>query len=284
MIEVKDLHFTYPTNQKPTIKGLNFTINQGEIFGFLGPSGAGKSTTQKIIIGILKNYQGSVQVMGKELNQLAGDYYERVGVSFELPNLYSKFTALENLNFFRQLYSGDTTDPKYLLSMVGLGGEAETKVADFSKGMKMRLNFCRAFLNKPELIFLDEPTSGLDPVNAKKVKEVILAKKAEGKTIFLTTHNMQVAEDICDRVAFIVDGQISLIDSPRELKVRSGQRSVRVEYREKAEISSIEFPLTNIGRNQEFLDLLLKKDIETMHTQEATLEDIFIRVTGRSLS
>lgn len=284
MIKVDNLRFSYPNNHEKTIKGLNFTINKGEIFGFLGPSGAGKSTTQKIIIGILKNYQGSVQVMGREVSQLKGDYYEKIGVSFEFPNLYSKFTALENLKFFRQLYSGDTADPRELLSWVGLGDDAETKVQDFSKGMKMRLNFCRAFLNKPELIFLDEPTSGLDPVNGKKIKEIILAKKAEGKTIFLTTHNMQVAEDICDRVAFIVDGQISLIDSPRELKVRSGQKSVRVEYREQAEICSTEFSLENIGRNQQFLDLLINKNIETMHTLEATLEDVFISVTGRSLS
>lgn len=284
MIKVDNLRFSYPHNHEKTIKGLNFTINKGEIFGFLGPSGAGKSTTQKIIIGILKNYQGSVQVMGREVSQLKGDYYEKIGVSFEFPNLYSKFTALENLKFFRQLYSGDTADPRELLSWVGLEDDAETKVQDFSKGMKMRLNFCRAFLNKPEFIFLDEPTSGLDPVNGKKIKEIILAKKAEGKTIFLTTHNMQVAEDICDRVAFIVDGQISLIDSPRELKVRSGQKSVRVEYREQAEICSTEFSLENIGRNQQFLDLLINKNIETMHTLEATLEDVFISVTGRSLS
>lgn len=284
MIKVDNLRFCYPHNHEETIKGLNFTINKGEIFGFLGPSGAGKSTTQKIIIGILKNYQGSVQVMGREVSQLKGDYYEKIGVSFEFPNLYSKFTALENLEFFRQLYSGGTVDPRELLSWVGLGDDAETKVQDFSKGMKMRLNFCRAFLNKPELIFLDEPTSGLDPVNGKKIKEIILAKKAEGKTIFLTTHNMQVAEDICDRVAFIVDGQISLIDSPRELKVRSGQKSVRVEYREQTEICSTDFSLKNIGRNQQFLDLLINKNIETMHTLEATLEDVFISVTGRSLS
>lgn len=283
MIYVQDLFFTYPGKKAPTLKGLNFSIQKGEIFGFLGPSGAGKSTTQKIIIGILKMYQGQVQVMGKELSKMKSDYYERVGVAFEMPNLYTKFTALENLEFFRSFYSGETADPLTLLKMVGLEQDVHNKVSDFSKGMKMRLNFCRAFLNQPEIIFLDEPTSGLDPVNAKKIKEIILQKKEEGKTIFLTTHNMQVAEDLCDRVAFIVDGQISLIESPRELKIQYGKKQVQIEYRDHGRLRDANFSLEGIGQNRTFLSLLQSKEIETMHTQEATLEDIFIEVTGRSL-
>jgi fluoroquinolone transport system ATP-binding protein len=157
-------------------------------------------------------------------------------------------------------------------------------VSDFSKGMKMRLNFCRALLNKPELLFLDEPTSGLDPVNAKMVKDIILRKKSEGSTVFLTTHNMNVAEDLCDRVAFIVNGSISLIDSPRRLMIDRGRKSLRVEYREKQEIRLKDFELSGIGYNEEFLELVRNKDIERMHTQEATLEDIFIEVTGRGLA
>ncbi len=284
MIDVKNLEFTYPGNAEKTIKGLDFSIKKGEIFGFLGPSGAGKSTTQKIIIGILKGYNGSVNVMGRELSGVKSDYYEKIGVAFELPNLYGKFTALENLEFFRSLYSVPTEDPGHLLSIVGLQDSAKTKVSEFSKGMKMRLNFCRAFLNKPDVIFLDEPTSGLDPVNAKKVKDFIFSKKAEGKTIFLTTHNMNVADDICDRVAFIVDGKITLIDSPRELKIRKGRKMVRVEYRENTHVAALDFELKNIGSSMEFAKLIKEKEIETMHTLEATLEDIFIEVTGRSLT
>ncbi|MFZ5351332.1 MAG: ABC transporter ATP-binding protein [Bacillota bacterium] len=283
MIEVKDLRFAYPGNKEKTLKGLNFKIDEGEIFGFLGPSGAGKSTTQKIMIGILKKYEGSVQVMGKELYEMKSQYYEKIGVSFELPNLYSKFTAMENLSFFKSLYSGESEDPKELLAMVGLAEYANTRVSDFSKGMKMRLNFCRSLLNKPEIIFLDEPTSGLDPVNAKKIKDIILSKKNEGKTIFLTTHNMNVAEDLCDRVAFIVNGEISLVDSPRQLMIDKGKKTLRVEYRENGDICSKDFELKGIGSKEDFIQLLKDKEIETMHTLEATLEDIFIEVTGRSL-
>ncbi|WP_440896681.1 ABC transporter ATP-binding protein [Amphibacillus sp. Q70] len=284
MISVNELYFTYPANKDETIRGMSFRIEQGEVFGFLGPSGAGKSTAQKILIGILKGYSGSVEVMGKEIRQARKDYYEKIGVSFELPNLYNKFTALENLNFFSSLYSGSKEDPKQLLKMVGLEQHADNRVSNFSKGMKMRLNLVRALLNKPELIFLDEPTSGLDPVNMEKVKELILKKKAEGKTVFLTTHNMNVAEEICDRVAFVVDGQINLIDSPSELKLRYGQKNLQVEYRENKQMKSAIFPMVGLGDNKEFINMIKYKDIERMHTQEATLQDIFIKVTGRPIT
>lgn len=284
MIEVSGLRFTYPGGKQPTLKGLDFTIPQGEIFGFLGPSGAGKSTTQKILIGILKQYAGQVRVMGQELRDAKSDYYEKIGVAFEFPNFYSRFTALENLAFFRSLYKGKTEEPEKLLAMVDLAKHANTKITDYSKGMKMRLNFCRALLNNPDILFLDEPTSGLDPVNAKIMKDLIIAKKKEGKTILITTHNMNAAEEMCDRVAFIVDGSISLIDSPRELKVRRGRPRLRIEYKEDSQLHCAEFNLNQLGSNDQFLKLIQEKPIETMHTQEASLEDIFIEVTGRKLA
>lgn len=284
MIVVKGLKFAYPGSKEETIKGLNFSVKQGEIFGFLGPSGAGKSTTQKILIGILKNYKGKVKVMGREIKDWNKEFYERVGISFELPNLYRKLTALENLNFIKSFYDGKIEDPMKLLEMVGLENKANLKVAQYSKGMKMRLNFTRAFIHNPDLIFLDEPTAGLDPVNAKNIKEIILDKKKKGKTMFLTTHNMTVAEELCDRVAFIVDGAIKLIDSPKELKIRYGERSLRVEYHNNGSTSYKDFDLRNIGYNDKFIELLREKNIKTIHTGEATLEDIFIKTTGRGLS
>ncbi|MDX8047245.1 ABC transporter ATP-binding protein [Gracilibacillus sp. S3-1-1] len=283
MINVNQLYFTYPANKHKTIKGMSFRVEEGEIFGFLGPSGAGKSTAQKILIGILKGYSGSVSVMGKEISNVDKDYYEKIGVSFELPNLYNKFTALENLNFFSSLYSGSKEDPKQLLESVGLEQHAHSRVSSFSKGMKMRLNLVRSLLNKPELIFLDEPTSGLDPVNMEKVKDIILNKKVEGKTIFLTTHNMNVAEEICDRVAFVIDGQINVIDSPRELKLRYGQKKLQIEYRENHQMKSSVFSMEGLRDNEEFMNIIKFKDIERMHTQEAMLQDIFIKVTGREI-
>lgn len=283
MIEVKGLSFTYPGNDRPTLTGLNFSVENGEIFGFLGPSGAGKSTTQNILIGILKNYAGSVKVRESEIRVAHRDYYEHIGVAFENPNFYTKFTALENLNYFASMYSGKTEDPSVLLSMVGLSEDWNTRVGAFSKGMRMRLNFCRAFLNKPDLVFLDEPTAGLDPGNARNIREIILRKKAEGLTVFLTTHNMEVADSLCDQVAFLVNGKIVLIDSPRNLKLRNGKKQVRVEFRQNGQVQSREFPMSHLGENQEFYDILQSAEIETIHTQEATLEDIFIQITGQQL-
>ncbi|WP_100402600.1 ABC transporter ATP-binding protein [Bacillus sp. FJAT-42315] len=284
MIHVQQLTFTYPGKKQPTIKGIDFQIGKGEIFGFLGPSGAGKSTIQKILIGLLKNYQGKVTVLGKELRETKNDYYEQIGVAFEFPNFYSRLTALENLSLFASLYRKKTADPLELLDQVGLLQDAHTKVSDFSKGVKMRLNLCRALLNHPDILFLDEPTSGLDPVNSKVVKDILFQWKAANKTVILTTHNMSAAEELCDRTAFIVDGQIRLIDSPQALKIQYGKKSVRVGYREKNERKTSEFPMHGLDQNQLFLQLLKGNTIETMHTIEPSLEEIFIQVTGRELS
>jgi fluoroquinolone transport system ATP-binding protein len=284
MIDVANLTFAYSGSGEPAVRGLGFAVERGEIFGFLGPSGAGKSTTQKILIRLLKGYSGNATVMGRDLASWGSDYYERVGVSFELPNHYQKLTALENLNFFRSLYSKATEDPMRLLWMVGLGEDANTRVSQFSKGMQMRLTFVRALLHRPELIFLDEPTAGLDPTNARKLKDIIFGLKEEGRTIFLTTHDMTVADQLCDRVAFIVDGEIAVIDSPRELKIRQGERKVKVEYRENGHLARSEFSLDGLAEDKQFLVLLRERHVETIHTEEATLEDVFVATTGRRLT
>lgn len=283
MIEVQHLNFTYAGSAEPALKDINFSVEPGEIFGFLGPSGAGKSTTQKILIGLLKGYQGAITVMGRDLNTWGSDYYERVGVSFEQPNHFLKLTARENLNYFRSLYSGATEDARTLLEWVGLGDDGDKRVGQFSKGMRGRLTVARALVNKPKLLFLDEPTSGLDPVNARRIQELIRRKRDEGTTIFLTTHNMAVADELCNRVAFITDGAIQLIDTPRELKLRYGKRLVRVEYGINGSAQNSEFPLDDLGDNAAFLNLLRREHVQTIHTQETTLENIFIKVTGRAL-
>jgi fluoroquinolone transport system ATP-binding protein len=229
-----------------------------------------------------------VTVLGRELSGWNSDYYEQIGVSFELPNHYLKLTARENLDYFRSLYRGEAEDPQYLLELVGLGDDADTLVSQFSKGMRMRLNFIRALLHRPALLFLDEPTSGLDPVNARLMKDIILQKKAEGTTIFLSTHDMTVADELCDRVAFITDGQIQAINSPKAMKLRYGQRKVRVEFSlngngHSEAIQCREFNLDALGQDEGFWQLIRQSHIQTIHSQEPNLERVFIEVTGRSL-
>jgi fluoroquinolone transport system ATP-binding protein len=283
MLEVSYLNFRYPARATLALKDINFTIKPGEIFGFLGPSGAGKSTMQKILIGLLRGYEGEIKVLGKDLRSWKADYYEQIGVSFELPNHYLKLTALENLEYFRTLYGGKTEEPLKVLEWVGLAEDANKRVADFSKGMRIRLNVARSLLHRPKLLFLDEPTSGLDPVNAKRIKDVIVQKQKEGTTVFLTTHNMTFAEELCDQVAFMIDGQIKLIDEPSELKLRYGERSIRVEVGEDNDVKVHSFPLNGLAQNACFLKLLQTPNIRTIHSQESTLESIFLRVTGRAL-
>lgn len=287
MIHVNNLHYTYPDAPAETLRGIAFDIQEGEIFGFLGPSGAGKSTTQKLLIGLLRNYSGEAQVMGREVSAWGSDYYEHIGVSFESPNHYLRLTALENLNYFRSLYAGDTRDAHEVLTWVGLEDAADQRVSEFSKGMKNRMNVARSILHKPKLLFLDEPTAGLDPVNARNIKELVLRLRDEGTTVFVTTHNMTVADELCDRVAFIVNGELALVDAPQTLKRTHGERSVTVAYRTAGDDTpqSVNFPIDGLGDNADFLRTLREAEqVETIHTQETTLENIFIDVTGERLT
>ena len=283
MFKVENLHFKYPKNAEETIKGISFEINKGEIFGFLGPSGAGKSTTQKLLIKLLDDYEGIISYDGKQLSELNHEFYESIGVSFEMPIHFSKMTALENVNFFLSLYK-QQADVETLMKKVGLWEDRDKMVSEYSKGMKIRLNFVRALLNKPNMLFLDEPTNGLDPTNAMILKDMIRTFKQEGGTVFITSHIMADIDQLCDRVAFIVGGKIIELDSPRNLKIKYGNRICRIEYIEDNQTKTKEFLLDDIGKNQAFIKLLQEKQIETIHSGETSLEDIFIKVTGVGLS
>lgn len=283
MIKVNQLTFRYKKQTEDTIKGIKFSISKGEIYGFLGPSGAGKSTTQKILIRLLNHYGGQAQVMGKPLSKWHNDYYQHIGVGFELPNHYPKLTGLENLRLFASYYRNSVPNLKTLMDRVGLGAAANQKTQDYSKGMKMRLNFIRALIHQPEILFFDEPTSGLDPVNARIIKDIILELKQQGKTIFLTTHNMHDADELCDRVAFITNGEIKAEDAPHQLKLRHGKPLLRVEYKNKT-AQFAEFELKNLGSNTQFQQLIKNHEVISMHSREATLDEVFIKTTGQKLT
>lgn len=285
VVAVDGLTFTYPKSAQPAVRGMSFTVDEGEVFGFLGPSGAGKSTTQKILIGLLNGHGGNLAVWGKPPADWKSEYYQRIGVSFELPNHYQKLTGLENLEFFASLYPGAKEDPMRLMERVGLAEHAHVRVAKYSKGMQMRLVFIRALLHRPRLLFLDEPTSGMDPANARIVKDMIRELRSEGRTVFLTTHDMTTADQLCDRVAFVVDGQIAALDSPAEHKVRRSRRTVRVSYRNPsfADLQHKDFAMDTLADDDTFGSLVRSRQVEAMHSQEASLEDVFIDITGRTL-
>lgn len=285
MIDVEGLSFRYPGSDRDAIGDVSFRIGQAEVFGFLGPSGAGKSTTQRILTGVLDGWQGRVTVDNQPLRSLGAGYRAGIGVSFEFPNVYTRLTARENLDFFASLYPSPTRPPLELLELVGLRDVAEHRVGTFSKGMRMRLNLARAFVNRPRILFLDEPTSGLDPANARVVKDLVRSTAAEGAAVFITTHDMGAAAELCDRVGFLADGRLREQGPPRDLMVAHGRRVVRVEFRdESGKLEPREFPLDGLGTDPGFARLLTGGRVETIHTTEATLEDVFLKVTGRRLT
>lgn len=283
MIKVKNLYHSYNEDGKYAVKDVSFEVKEGEVFGFLGPSGAGKSTTQNILTGLLQLQKGNVSVAGYDVKTIENKMFNKIGMSFEQSNVYSKLTAKENLDFYRKLFDVETREPQELLELVGLGDKADIRAGEFSKGMKHRLTFARSMINNPTLWFLDEPTTGLDPAIASEIKDIIKAENKKGVTIFLTTHNMFIADELCDRVAFIVDGEIKLIDSPKNLKLQYGDKLVEVEYIKDGE--TVKETLSTIQENEikHLQDIIGKYEILTMHTKEATLEEIFIKVTGRGL-
>ncbi|HHY28702.1 MAG TPA: ABC transporter ATP-binding protein [Desulfitobacterium dehalogenans] len=283
MIKVQSAFYKYPGARKDVIQDVSFEVKKGEIFGFLGPSGAGKSTLQKILTGVLRDYKGRVHVLGTEMKHRKSSFYETIGVDFEFPNFYGKFTALENLQYFASLYHKKTLDPMKLLEQVGLQNDANKKVSSYSKGMKMRLGFVRCLLHNPQLLFLDEPTSGLDPSNARILKDMMLEQKKAGKTMILTTHNMHDAGELCDRVAFIVDGKVKALNTPQAFQVSRGTTEVCYSYKRDGRTVDRRSTLTQLSKDDEFVKALQSGSLLSIHSKERTLEEGFISLTGRPL-
>ena len=283
MIKVDNIYHSYSNDDVYAVNDVSFSIDKGEIFGFLGPSGAGKSTTIGVISGLLELQRGEINIAGnKRAAQPDKEFFNRIGVGFERPNVYKKLTGLDNLRFHASLYDRETEDPENILEMVGLADEAKNKTGTYSKGMMQRIGFARSMINNPDIWFLDEPTMGLDPTTANSIKGIIRKKQAEETTIFLTTHNMFVADELCERVAFIVDGKIAALDTPKNLKLKYGQPSVTIEYAEAGELKSETFDMA-AGAKAELQKFIGDYDVKTIHSGEPTLEEIFIKVTGRGL-
>ncbi len=280
MIKVQEMSFSY-TNI-PYMENINFDVKKGEIFGFLGPSGAGKSTLQKILTGVINDYTGNVTVNDQVVKQAKADFYEFIGVDFEFPSLYEKLTARENLKFFGSLYKNQLNIDE-LLDSVGLLHDGDKLISQFSKGMKSRLNFIKAFFHNPQVLFLDEPTNGLDPNNAKIMKDIILDLKNKGKTIILTTHNMFDAQELCDRVAFIVDGKIKIIDSPHNLIMSRGAAMINYSYLDNDNEVRVHVKLSETAQDELLIKMIRNNQLVSIHSSEPNLNDIFIEMTGKEL-
>ncbi len=282
MIEAKNLTFSYGKG-KQVLHGLNFTVEDGEIFGFLGPNGSGKSTTQKILTGILKGHDGRVSLFGQDISMAhMQDFFQKIGVLFEFPYLYANLSAIDNLKYFSSFYPTEQLrDIGEVLEKLEFKPDFLKKpVSSYSKGMRQRVSMARALISNPKLLFLDEPTSGLDPTGAVLFRKIIEEERKKGTTIFLTTHNMLDADLLCDRVAFITNGGIVALDTPKRLKEKNNNHRIRINYlyQGKREEKTIETP--ELKRGIPFLH----DEIISIHSEEPTLEDMFIQYTGRGLS
>ena len=280
-IQAENISYAY--NDHQAVKGISFQVAPGEIMGFLGPNGAGKSTTIRILTGQISPKSGNAMILGMDVTGDDPRIQARIGVCFEEKNLYSNMTGMENLAFFAALFGLKSDRIPALLDRVGLRDKGHDRVKHYSKGMQQRLMVARSLVNSPEVLFLDEPTDGLDPVSSKTIRTIIREEAGKGTAVLLTTHNMHEADELCDRVVFLNEGRIHALDSPENLKLRFGQRSVKVRYGRDGSVRVHLVPLDREDTGELLQQAVAMEGLISIHTQEATLEDIFIQMTGRGL-
>lgn len=278
-IEVDGLSRTF--NGLHAVDNISFTVEAGEVFGFLGHNGAGKTTTIRMLTGQLRPSGGHARVAGCDILTEQQRLKPLVGVVSEHQNLYERMSGRENLAFAARLYGAEARRIDEALEHVDLLERAKDNVMSYSNGMKQRLLIARALLHRPQIIFLDEPTRGLDPVVAREIRRLVVQLSAHGVTIFLTTHYMDEADELCRRVAFLSEGRIVALDTPDNLKLVHGQNSIKATL-DNGESLTISLDDDDAGKQLE--TLLSSRRIRTLHSTEATLEEVFIQLAGRRLS
>ena len=265
---------------KKVLSGIDFEIGDGEIFGLLGPSGAGKTTLIKILTGQLEFDAGTINVMNKSVDSLTGLDKKNIGIMMDQFGVYERLSCYDNLMIFADIYGVSHSKIKEVLTRVGLESDAKTPASKLSKGMRARLSLARVFMHSPKLIFLDEPTSGLDPQTMNQIHKLILEKKKDGCTIFLTTHNMEEAYKLCDNVALLNEGVIVEQGNPEEVcRKYNHQKKIKIHL-----TSGEDMELDHNREAASEIECLLSDGIlETIHSSEPTLETVFLELTGRKL-
>jgi ABC-2 type transport system ATP-binding protein len=292
-IEVRDLTKRYgpPESGLVAVDHISFRVRQGEVFGFLGPNGAGKTTTIRLLAGLAEPTAGQAQVLGLDRSQHLPQIKKRIGVVPEASNLYDELTAFDNLVFSMQLYGVPRTEraprAEELLARFRLADKRDVPFAKLSRGMKRALTIAAALAHRPALLFLDEPTTGLDVLSARSLRQMIAGLRDEGVTVFLTTHYLEEAERLCDRIALLVRGRIVALDTVARLKARvQGAAAVEVTLQQGASP-----PETRrlVGEDPGSLirEALTQAESEgqrllSIHTVQPSLEDVFVQLTGLS--
>jgi ABC-2 type transport system ATP-binding protein len=279
-IDVRNLSRYYGSVK--AVDDISFSAQRGEIFGLLGHNGAGKTTTIRMLTGRTKPTSGTAHIAGYDIVSQLDQVKPIINLVFEDQNLYERMSGQDNLQFFADLYGVPKARVGELLDRVGLEPEArKRKVKTYSSGMKQRLLIARALINDPRILFLDEPTRGLDPSSARELRQIVREMSQQGTTVVLTTHYMEEADELCDRVAFLANGKIVAMDTPTELKLRYGTPSARLLLKNRSELT-VGLDSPEDARKVE--ELMAAGDVLTIHSQEGTLEDVFINLAGRPLS
>jgi ABC-2 type transport system ATP-binding protein len=285
MIEAYELSRSF--GAKEAVDSISFSARHGEIFGLLGPNGAGKTTTIRMLTGQINPTKGRATVAGCDVVRDRAQLKQLIGVVFEDQNLYERLSARLNLEFSCWLYGLPKTRVDEVLELVRLRDRAKDQIRTFSNGMRQRIMVARALLHKPQVLFLDEPSRGLDPISAREVRQTIEQLAHEGMTILLTTHIMEEADQLCQRVAFIVNGHIVANDTPRNLKLAHGQRTLLVTLTtdERAEngsapIAEYTLALDNSSDQAQLAQWMSQGLVRAVHSEEATLEEVFVEVAG----
>ena len=285
MIDAVDLRRAF--GAKEAVQGISFTVRKGEIFGLLGPNGAGKTTTIRMLTGQIDPSGGTARVAGCDVVKERSKLKERIGVVFEEQNLYERLSARLNLEFSCWLYGVDVKRVDEVLDLVRLRDRAKDHVREYSNGMRQRLMIARALLHRPQVLFLDEPGRGLDPISAREVHQTVAHLSQEGTTVLLTTHLMEEADQLCQQVAFIVNGRLVANDTPRNLKLAHGQRALVVTLVNEQPGQNGNSPLNEVTLSMDdpadqakLAAWMAAGQVRAVHSREATLEEVFIEVAG----
>ena len=273
MIVVKNV--TKKFGQKVALEEISFEVNKGEIFGFLGPSGSGKTTMIKILTGQLNVDSGQTELLGKVSEKLTPADLEQIGLVSDTSGFYEKLSLYKNLQAYAKLYGKPNARVDEVLKQVDLYDSKNLAAEKLSTGMKQRMFLARALINKPQVLFLDEPTSGLDPTTSKKIHELLLELKEAGTTIFLTTHDMNEATLLCDRLSLLNRGHLIEYGTPSSIIQKyNHEKKVQLTF---ADETQTEITFEELGQT----DLA---QVVAIHSCEPTLEEIFIQLTGEKLN